>query len=43
MFRNDLEIGSYNWSYKYYKKNKNFYPKCKTFNLDFLDGGIMFD
>jgi len=43
MFKNDLDIGSHNWSNKHYKKSKNFCPKCKTYNLDFLNGGIMFD
>lgn len=42
MFVNDSEIRSYNWDDKHYKRNKNFCPKCKTFNLDFqLD--ILFD
>lgn len=43
LFINDLDIGSHNWSSKHYKKSKNFCPKCKTYNLDFVDGGIMFD
>lgn len=43
MFINDETIGSHNWRGKNFKKSKNFCPKCKTFNLDFLDGGIMFD
>lgn len=43
MFIEDIEIGTHNWSNKNYKKSKNFCPKCKSFNLDFVDGGIMFD
>lgn len=43
MFINDSEIGSHKWNDKYYKKSKNFCPKCKTFNLDFLHGGVYFD
>lgn len=43
MFIEDKEIGTHNWDDKHYKKSKNFCPKCKTFNLDFKDGGIMFD
>lgn len=43
MFIEDKEIGTHNWADKHYKKSKNFCPKCKTFNLDFIDGGIMFD
>ena len=43
MFINDETIGSHNWSGKNFKKSKNFCPKCKTFNLDFLDGGVCFD
>ena len=43
MFIEDKEIGTHSWSNKQYKKSKNFCPKCKTFNLDFLDGGIYFD
>ena len=42
MFINDSEIGSYNWNDKHYKRSKNFCPKCKTYNLDFLMG-VMFD
>jgi len=42
MFINDSEIGSYNWNDKHYKRSKNFCPKCKTFNLDFLMG-VLFD
>lgn len=43
LFINDKEIESHHWSNKYYKKSKNFCPKCKTFNLDFVKGGICFD
>jgi hypothetical protein len=43
MFIEDKEIGTHNWHDKHYKKSKNYCPKCKTFNLDFVDGGIMFD
>ncbi|WP_366182814.1 hypothetical protein [Flavobacterium ovatum] len=43
MFVDDKKIGSHNWSGKYYKKSKNFCPKCKSFNLDFLNGGVYFD
>lgn len=43
MFTDDLEIGNHNWGNKCYKKSKNFCPKCKTFNLDFLGDGIYFD
>lgn len=43
MFISDEFIGSHSWSGRNFKKSKNFCPKCKTFNLDFLDGGIMFD
>ncbi|WP_026713371.1 hypothetical protein [Flavobacterium daejeonense] len=42
MFKNDVGIGSYNWGSDYYKKSKNFCPKCKTFDLDFLMG-VLFD
>lgn len=42
MFINDSEIGSYNWNDKYYKRSKNFCPKCKTYNLDFLMG-VLYD
>ena len=42
MFIDDSEIRSYEWSGKYYKRSKNFCPKCKTYNLDFqLD--VFFD
>jgi hypothetical protein len=43
LFIEDKKIGSHKWSSKHYKKSKNFCPKCKTFNLDFVDSGIMFD
>jgi len=43
MFVDDKEIGNHSWSNKYYKKSRNFCPKCKSFNLDFADGGIWFD
>jgi hypothetical protein len=43
MFIEDKEIGTHNWSNNNYQKSKNFCPKCKTFNLDFIDGGIYFD
>ena len=43
MFTDDLEIGNHNWGNKCYKKSKNFCPKCKTFNLDFLGDGVYFD
>nr|WP_315149524.1 hypothetical protein [uncultured Flavobacterium sp.] len=42
MFINDSEIRSYNWNNKNYKQSKNFCPKCKTYNLDFLLG-VLFD
>lgn len=42
MFINDSEIGSHKWNDKYYKKSKNFCPKCKTYNLDFIMG-VLFD
>ena len=43
MFTDDLEIGNHNWGNKCYKKSKNFCPKCKSFNLDFLGDGVYFD
>ena len=43
MFIDDIKIKNHNWGNKYYKKSKNFCPKCKSFNLDFLQGGIYFD
>ena len=43
MFTDDLEIENHNWGNKCYKKSKNFCPKCKTFNLDFLSDGVYFD
>jgi hypothetical protein len=43
MFLNDKKIGSHIWSGKNYKKSKNLCSKCKTFNLDFLHGGVYFD
>jgi len=43
MFIDDSEVGQHHWSNKNYKKSKNFCPKCKSFNLDFNDGGIHFD
>ncbi|WP_269240413.1 hypothetical protein [Flavobacterium limnophilum] len=43
MFTDDLEIENHNWGNKCYKKSKNFCPKCKTFNLDFLGDGVYFD
>jgi hypothetical protein len=43
MFIEDDEIGTHSWSNKEFKKSKNFCPKCKSFNLDFERGGIMFD
>lgn len=42
MFINDSAIGSHKWNDKYYKKSKNFCPKCKTYNLDFIMG-VLFD
>lgn len=43
MFTDDLEIENHNWGNKCYKQSKNFCPKCKTFNLDFLGDGVYFD
>lgn len=43
MFNDDLEIGNHNWGNKCYKKSKNFCPKCKSYSIDFLDEGILFD
>jgi len=43
MFIEDKDIGTHNWSNKHYKKSKNYCPKCKSFNLEFVDGGIHFD
>lgn len=43
MFIEDNDIGTHNWRNNQYKKSKNLCPKCKSFNLDFIDGGIMFD
>lgn len=43
MFVDDINVEEYNWSNRKYKKSKNFCPKCETFNLDFVDGGIYFD
>ena len=42
MFVDDKEIESHHWRDKYYKKSKNFCPKCKSFNLD-LEEGVWFD
>ena len=43
MFVDDKEIESHQWRGRCYKKSKNFCPKCKSFDLDFVDGGIWFD
>jgi hypothetical protein len=43
MFKDYKEVGEHHWSNKSYKKSKNFCPKCKSFNLEFKDGGIHFD
>ena len=42
MFVDDKEIESHHWRDKYYKKSKNFCPKCKSFNLD-LKEGVWYD
>ncbi len=43
MFIDYNEVGEHHWSNRNYKKSKNLCPKCKSFNLDFKDGGIHFD
>lgn len=43
MFYDDPQIENYSCRDKNYKKRKNLCPKCKTFNLDFLNEGIYFD
>jgi hypothetical protein len=43
MFVDDIDVEEHQWSNTKYKKSKNFCPKCKTFNLDFVDTGIYFD
>jgi hypothetical protein len=43
MFIDDLKIENHNWGSNNYKKSKNFCPKCKSYSIDFLDTGIMFD
>lgn len=43
IFIDDVEVGNHRWGNKCYKKSKNFCPKCKSYTVDFLDEGIMFD
>ena len=43
MFIDDKSIDSHIWMNRKYKKSKNFCPKCKTFNLNFEEGGMLFD